>query len=349
MAPRKVRVGIVGLGGNGRGHLRAHLALGRSEVVALCDRNARRLEEVGREAGVDALYTGDEIYERDDIEAISIHTGDDQHKGPFAKALEAGKHVLVEKPLANSERDVHDMVAVAEGADPGLKIQVGYILRFDPVYETIHAAAREGRLGDIYYMEGDYIHNLLHQVDKADPNAGRNWYLEHELPMVGGGSHQLDLLRWISGKDVVSVSAGSNHFAFPEMHNDDCMVALFRFHDGALAKVAALYGPRCPRPPFANLRVYGTRGTVERDAVAISSSEDDMHPELTPVEARRVTGHPYEAEIVDWLDAIVHDRPTRIGLHDGANSTMAALCAVRAGLEGRSLDVPVFRPSRTGV
>jgi len=51
-------------------------------------------------------------------------------------------------------------------------------------------------------MEGDYIHNLLCQAGKTDPVTGRNWYWEHEIPLVGGGSHPLDILRWISGKEV---------------------------------------------------------------------------------------------------------------------------------------------------
>jgi len=345
MAHRKVKVGIVGLGGNGRAHLRAHLRQGRSDVVALCDRNRERLEEAGREAGVRALYTGDDIYERPEVEAISIHTGDAFHREPFIKAVRAGKHVLIEKPLANTEQDILAMAAAADAADPGLKIQVGYILRFDPVFEAVRCAAREGRLGDIYYMEADYVHNLLHQARQTDAVTGKNWYLEEEIPMVGGGSHQIDLLRWISGKEIVAVAAYSNRVAFPEMRHDDCMAALFRFEDGSIAKVAALYGPRCGRPPFCNLRLYGTKGTVERDCIALSAGADDVHPEFKPVEAERVKGHPYDAEIADWLGAIVDDRPVRTGLHDGANSTLAALCAVRAAAEGCEAAVPVLRPA----
>jgi predicted dehydrogenase len=278
------------------------------------------------------------------VEAISIHTGDDDHREPFLRAAAAGKHVLIEKPLANTEQDICDMVAAADRASPRLKIQVGYVLRFNPAFEAIHRMVREGRLGRVYYMECDYVHNLLYQKGKTDPVTGHNWYLERELPMVGGGSHQLDLLRWFTGREVVSVQAGSNHLAFPEMRSDDCMVALFRFDDGSLAKVAALYAPRCARPPFGNLRLYGVQGTVERDQVAVAAGDDDVHPAFSPIEGVRVQGHPFEGEIADWLDAILYDRPTRTGLHDGANSTIAALCAVRAAAEGRAVDVPVFRP-----
>jgi predicted dehydrogenase len=339
---RPIRVGVVGLGHNGTAHLHAHRELGKSEIVALCDRNPERLAAAGQEFGVEALYTDDRFFAHPGLEAVSINTGDAFHREPFVKALQAGKHLLIEKPLANTEEDVLAMVEARRAADPRLKVQVGYILRFNPVYGAIHRLAREGRLGDVYYMEGDYIHNLLYQAEQTDALTGRNWYLEEEIPMVGGGSHPLDLLRWISGKQVVRVWTYGNHVAFPAMHADDCQVALFGFEDGTIAKVAALYAPRCAMAPFYNLRVYGTSGTVERDSAALSASPDDVHPSFAPVEADRVTGHPYTPEIEDWLDAIRDDRPVRCDLYDGANSTMAALCAVRASREGKEVAIPVF-------
>jgi len=342
MASQTVKVGFIGLGHNGLAHIQAHVELGRSEVVALCDRNPHRLAEAGRRFGVEAQYLDDGFFSHPGLEAVSIHTGDPFHRDPFLKAMQAGKHILIEKPLANTEEDVKDMVAAAAAADPALRVQVGYILRFNPVYAAIHSLARAGRLGEIYYLEGDYVHNLLYQADQTDPISGRNWYLEEELPMVGGGSHALDLLRWISGKEVVQIAAYQNHFAFPQMCHDDCQVALFRFADGTVAKVAAIYAPRLGMAPFNNLRVYGTRGTVERDQVAISASDSDVEPRLSPVEAERVRGHDFHPEIADWLDAIVTGRRTRTPLCDAANSTIATLCAVRAAREGRPIEVPVF-------
>lgn len=344
MNDHPVRTGIVGLGRNGLAHLRAHLASGMSEVVAICDRNGDLVAHAGRELGIRKQYVDDSFFDDPDVEAVSIHTGDNDHKQPFVNALQAGKHVLVEKPLANTEEDVHEMVAAATRADPGLKIQVGYILRFNPVFEEIHRLAAAGALGQIYYLEGDYIHNLLYQAEQTDPVTGRNWYLAHEIPLVGGGSHPLDILRWVSGKEVSRVVGYSNHMAFPAMKHDDCQVCLFHFEDGTIAKVAALYAPRTSMAPFYNLRVYGTNGTVERDQVAISGSPEDMHPEFRSVTADRVEGHPYLPEICDWLAAIRENRPPRIPLWDGANSTLATLAAVRAVQERAEVEVPVFRP-----
>jgi predicted dehydrogenase len=161
--------------------------------------------------------------------------------------------------------------------------------------------------------------------------------------MVGGGSHQLDLLRWFAGAEVVEASGYANHVAFPAMKHDDCQVALYRFDNGAIAKVAALYAPRMERPPFCNVRVYGTRGTVERDQVAIAQEDQDVHPAFAPIQARRIDNHPFDDEVEDWLDAIREDRAPRCDLFDGANSTMATLIATEAMAAGRPLSVPVFK------
>jgi predicted dehydrogenase len=345
MAERRVRVGFIGLGHNGLAHLRTHLSCGASDVVALCDRNGDLLAKAGAETGVRRLYQdARELVNDPAVEAVSISTGDNDHREPFVLALAAGKHVLVEKPLANSEEDVLAMVEAARRAGPRLKIAVGYILRFNPVFAEIHRLCRTGALGEIYYLEGDYIHNLVYQKNQWDKVTGRNWYLDEERPMVGGGSHPLDLLRWFSGKQVVQVWGGSNRVAFPEMHHDDCQVCLYRFDDGTLAKVAALYGPRCGMAPFYNVRVYGTRGTVERDTVALSRTEEEVHPAFVPVDAERVSGHPYLPEVLDWLEAIRNDGVPRTPLWDGAGSTLATLCACRAMREGVPVDVPVIRP-----
>ncbi|MBN1343857.1 MAG: Gfo/Idh/MocA family oxidoreductase [Phycisphaerae bacterium] len=338
-----IRVGFVGLGHNGLAHIEAHGDVGLSRVVAICDRNPDRLGEVAGRLGIGRTYTSaEELCADPDVEAISVNTGDPFHVEPFVAAVRAGKHVFVEKPVANTIEQLEEMTAAARQADAKLKLAVGYVLRFNPVFERIHDLCRSDKLGRVYYLEGDYVHNLLVQAEKTDAHTGANWYLETEKPMVGGGSHPLDLLRWFVGEEVVEVTGYSVGAAFAAMKEDDCQVALFRFSGGAIAKVAALYGPRCAMAPFYNLKLYGTAGTVERDTVAIARDEADRHPEFSPIEVERVTGHPYEPEVRDWLEAIRDDRPPRCDFFDGANSTAATLVACQAMAEGRTLPVKVY-------
>ena len=114
MRRTKVKVGIVGLGLNGRKHAIAHANSLKSELVAICDRDEGKLRAFGAELGVRKLFTiVDELLADPEIEAVNIHTSDGQHLEPFLKVLEASKHILIEKPLANTEADVMAMVKAA--------------------------------------------------------------------------------------------------------------------------------------------------------------------------------------------------------------------------------------------
>ncbi len=339
-----VRVGIIGLGHNGLQHLEAHRRVGKSEIVGICDANPQRLKEAAANYGISRTFTdAAELCAWEGVDAISINTGDPFHAEPFVAAVENGKHVLVEKPVANTRAQIESMVKAAQSADPHLKLAVGYILRFNPVFAAVYEYCRSGRLGQIYNLEGDYIHNLLYQAKQTDTSTGRNWYLEEEEPMVGGGSHPLDLLRWFAGAEVVEVIGYANHVAFPAMRKDDCQVALFKFDNGAIAKVSALYAPRMGMAPYYNLRVYGTLGTVERDNVAVAANEDDVHPAFNPIPCERVKGHAYDPEISDWLDAITENHPPRCSFFDGANSTVATLMALEAIASKTAVKVPVYK------
>ena len=97
--------------------------------------------------------------------------------------------------------------------------------------------------------------------------------------------------------------------------------------------------------PYNNLRIYGTKWTVERDQVAIAKDAEDVHPELQTIAADRVAGHPYDREVEDWLDSIQENRSPRCNLFDGANSTVATLIAVEAMSTGKALSVPVYSRS----
>ena len=149
-------------------------------------------------------------------------------------------------------------------------------------------------------------------------------------------------LRWIKGGNPSTVFAYSNHFAFPELPRDDCMVSLFKFQDGAVAKVAALWAPVCPQPVFYNLRVYGTKGTIVGDQLCTGQDMPGQELRSEPIAAPRIAGHPYDPEIDDWLSAIIEDGEVRTSLIDGANSTMAALRAARAAREARETKIPLF-------
>ena len=129
----KVKWGIIGIGWFGEYHGDALAGLPNVEIYSLCTRNKDRLAEVGKKFGVTRLYTDyNEMLADPELDAVSVTTMWDQHTGPTLAAIEAGKHVFLEKPMAST---VADCRAIVEAANASAKnFMVGHIVRFNPRY-----------------------------------------------------------------------------------------------------------------------------------------------------------------------------------------------------------------------
>lgn len=338
----RLRVGVVGLGGNGRAFVRGYEMSELCDLVAVCDLNPERAEQAVAEVGGGPVgYTDlDEMLSTADLDAVSVHTPDHLHAEPFIAGLQAGCHVLVEKPMGNTIEDLERMTQAARASDR--KTLVGHILRFNPIYAEVHRRCAAGDLGEVFYLEADYFHDLKRQAAAERTNpfiGGINWWLEHEKVIVGGGAHQFDLLRWYAGSHAVEVTGYGNSIAFPEMQHPDCMCAVFKLASGAVAKVGAAYGVVGPRPEWMNLEIYGTEGTI-RDAQLITG--DHAEPKIEDLRIE-YSGHPFEPEIEHFLRCIIDDAPTLVDAFEGANSAAATIMAcesIEAG--GKPMAVPYF-------
>jgi len=337
----KVRVGLVGCGGNGQAFMKNYMECPMSELVAICDLSPERLKAAGDRLNIAKRYTSvDEMLAKEDLDCVSVHTSDPFHREPFVKALDAGKHAFVEKPFGNTVEDVEAMVAAARRS--GRKTMVGQILRFNPYFAKIKELADSGALGQIFYMEADYIHNLFGQGDpkRFNPYIGMNWYLEREIPIVGGGVHQFDLLRWYAKSNAVEVAGYGNGIAFPAMKNPDCQAAVFKLESGAVAKVTALYGPVGPRPELCNMEVYGTKGAVREGKLYLGAGHDATVQDL---KALTIAGHPFNPEVAHFMECILEGKPTLVDAFDGANSAIACILAAEAIRTGEKKRVPIYK------
>ncbi len=339
-----LRVGVVGIGHNGTAHAHTHYLNPKSNLVGICDFDQAKLEACKASGDFDdrvGLYTSlDEMLEQADLDVLSVNTPDHLHAEPFVKGLQAGCHVLVEKPMGNTREDLERMTDAARQSDR--KTMVGQILRFNPYNVEVHRLCSSGALGDIFYLAADYIHGLKVQADpsRINPHIGNiNWYLEHEKVLVGGCSHQFDLLRWYSGSYAVEVTGFGNSIAFPAMQHPDCMCAVVKLAGGATCKLTGAYGIVGPRPDFNNLEVYGTRGTVRQGKVMLGEGHDVTVEDISDKE---IAGHPYEPEIEHFLDCILEDKPTLVDAFEGANSAVAMIVATEAIETGQALAVPHF-------
>lgn len=324
-----IGVAVVGLGHNGRAFCRAYASEPGARLLAVCDRDPQRLRAVAYEHDVKG-YDDYAFLERSEIHAVSVHTPDHLHAEPFLRALEAGKHVFVEKPFANSLDDVQRMLAAAQASQR--VVMVGQVLRFNPYLRAIKQWVDRGTLGDLFYLEADYIHDLRCQRE-MEP-----WKVSEEIPIVGGGCHPLDLLRWLAG-DVEEVFAYCNRIAFSEMAHPATVVSVYRFASGAVGKVTVLYGCVNPMPELYNLGIYGTRGSVVRNRLCL----DGVHQWLdVPVQGY---DHPFEPEVAHFVDCIRRGARPLVDALEGAKTAAAVLCAAESARSGKPVRVPALGAS----
>ena len=251
-----IRIGVIGLG-VGERHIVGYQQVENARVVAACDLDEDKLHEVADRRGVDARHTDfRKLLEDPSIDAVSICSHDDAHAEQVIAAFEAGKHVMVEKPVVLNRADLERVIRA--WSDSGRKISSNLILRQSPRFIALRDMVQNGEFGDLVYLEGDYLHNVLWKI--LDDWRGR---MDFYCVTYGGGIHLIDLMRWISGDEVIEVTgmAAKKVTAGTSFRYPDTIANLLRLESGALAKTATTFG--AARHKFHALNLYGTKKSFE--------------------------------------------------------------------------------------
>ncbi len=233
----RVRVGVIGMG-MGRNHAVHYRDCPEADLVAICDVNPHRLEQVAAEVHPWRTYTNYEDLLADrEIDAVSIVLPNVMHAPVTLAALHAGKHVMCEKPLAMNAAEGAEMVSTARKL--GRKMMMHFNVRFFPTSQAIKSAIDAGALGPIYYAR-----SVWHRK-RGIPQLG-GWFTNKS--MSGGGAlidlgvHRLDLVLWLMGyPKPVSVSGATYSHLGQRLAEregktfdvDDLASAFIRFDNGA--------------------------------------------------------------------------------------------------------------------
>jgi predicted dehydrogenase len=356
----QLRVGVVGLG-QGMSHLRSFQALPDCRVVAICDRKADLRARVAAEQSIEQSYEEvDQILADREVDLVVIATPDHLHGRHVLLALEAGKHVLSEIPMAITIDECRAIIDITDRT--GLKYQMGNQVRYAHCLQDVARLLAAGDLGEPFYGEGEYLHALADGIwNKED----RHWRIAGNQPqttLLGGGPHALDTLRWLMGVTFTKTSAfhSAQQTEYGTTHNT---VAIFQAASGATAKVTVSYA--MVRPYCLYFSVYGTEGSFERTRQQgepgglttnylyhskLSGSEQMIPVTLpnwsNPRAAKRFSlGHgtmEYE-QARDVVDAIRADREPPLGPREAAASIVPLICALQSADQGGGLvEIPDF-------
>jgi predicted dehydrogenase len=255
MAP--LRAGIIGLG-VGERHIAGYRRHRDCEVVAVADLDPAKQDMARRNyPDLRVHESAEALLDDGDIDVVSIASYDADHATQILRALAAGKHVFVEKPLCQSAGELAEIRATL-ARHPGLRLSSNLILRRTPRFRTLKARIDDGAFGHLFHLEADYNYGRIHKIVDG-------WRARQDVysVMLGGGVHVVDLVTWLAGERVVEVAAFGNRIATSGtgFRFNDMVVAILRFESGLVGKVAANFG--CVFPHFHRLLVYGTAASFE--------------------------------------------------------------------------------------
>ena len=201
---KKIKAAVAGMGFIGLAHIEALRRLNNVEVTAICG-SARCTAAKAEELGVENYYSDyNEMLKNPEIDAVHICTPNYLHFQMAKDALNAGKHVICEKPLTTTKEEAEELLALAEAK--GLIHATNFNIRFYPLMHQLKAMVEKGDLGEIYSVNGSYLQDwLFYETDY-------NWRLEPEQSgesraIADIGSHWMDLVEFVTGLKVTEVLA----------------------------------------------------------------------------------------------------------------------------------------------
>ncbi|HEX3516749.1 MAG TPA: Gfo/Idh/MocA family oxidoreductase [Trebonia sp.] len=346
-----MRFGIVGAGVIGSIHARLISAIaqerpGQAQLVAVTDISAASASRLASDHDCLALASVDDLLARDDVDAVSICLPSGLHAKAAVAALEAGKHVIIEKPIDITLAAADEIIAAERRS--GRTVAVISQRRFQPGFRFLHDAAAGGRLGRVTTGIAESTFWRAQSYYDADDWRGTQ-ALDGGGALMNQGIHILDLLTWVMGEPV-EVSAYSAVLAHERIEVEDTLTASIRFVSGALGALTATTGTYPDRP--VRLTVAGDAGTavVADEKLSYLETRDGDSAAVGGGDAVRAAAAPlhiddaHRAQYLDFLAAVRDNRPPLVTTADGRRALALVLAIYESARNGgRPVPVPAGR------
>lgn len=325
---------VAGCGSIGQMHIRALEELGRTRLVAVSSRGEARAREIAEENG--CAFTTDPVVlaRRPDVEVVIVATSSGSHAPLALEALAAGKHVIVEKPMAMTSGEARRMIEAA--ASRRLMLAVISQRRFEETHQTIKRLVDGGALGKLLLLEASCPY--FRTQEYYDSSDWRGTIAQDGGALMNQAIHSVDLLLWFGGpaRAVYGRTATQTH----RMEAEDLATAVVTFASGAIGTIMASTSIRPGFQPALNL--YGEKGTIKLEGASVvhwtvpGFAQPEAAAETSAgVTSPQLASHRYhQAQLADILDALDGERRPAVMAADG-------FCAVE-------LVNGVYESSRTG-
>lgn len=328
----KLRTAVLGLGLMGHRHAAALAANRDAELVAGIDLDPDARNRFTEAFGVPTAGALDDMT---GLDAVIVSLPDSAHRAPVVRALEAGLHVLVEKPLATTLEDADAIVDAAERA--GTVVMVGHTLRFDPRYRGARTAVREGRVGDValcYARRNSAFGAAL----RYGGTTALPWHVS---------IHDVDAAVWVTGHRVADVTARATDNRLRDHGHLDALGALLTLDNGAplLLESAWVLPPHLRSGIDSRLEVVGSTGSVEvhglDEGLRVADASGWEHPDVLRWQAEGGAG-PTGAlvdEVAHFVGAATGRFPLELHLADALHAVEAVAALEESLRTGRTVTV----------
>jgi UDP-N-acetylglucosamine 3-dehydrogenase len=323
----KIKVAVIGCGFFGAMHAQIYAALPNVELVAVSDISSDRADKIAGDLNTKGYVDYNKILEKEEVDAVDICVPDNGHTEVILKALKANKHILVEKPLANTVEDCR--LIYEASASYGKKLMVAHICRFDMRYLKAYETIRKGELGEIIYVTSR----------RNSPAIGARRYARNSELINHSGVHDIDLVRWFVGSEYKTVYAkGAKKKMIKEgLDVYDAIVAIFTFENGIMYSFENCWSLSDNFPSYidAKIEIVGTKGSLDIDffdhGLKIYTDNAIYHPDLYywPDYMGERCGALKE-ELAHFVDCIIYDREPRISIKDGYEVAVTAVNALKS-------------------
>jgi inositol 2-dehydrogenase len=340
----KLGVGVVGVGEMGKRHAEnLRRLVPEARLVAVADAAPARAHEVAAELEIEHAFSSfEEMVQRKDIDCVLIATPDKFHAQAVCTAAAAGKEILCEKPLAITLNDAH--LALEAVAKAGVRLQIGFMRRYDPAYAAAMKKVEAGEIGE------PVIFKSVGRDKDAPPIAA---YQSNVNGMVfyNNTIHDFDLARWLMRDEVIEVQSYTTVAIRPEVAQYGDIVAgvvNLKYEHGAIGNIESYV--QAVYAYDVRTEIIGAKGSIMvgtlHQTPAVFLSANGGTQTLADHFLTRFA-NAYLAEVRDFVQNILYDRPLRVTGEDGLRALEIAVACEKSHLQSKPCSVSEVQKRRS--
>jgi UDP-N-acetylglucosamine 3-dehydrogenase len=313
---KKLGVAVIGTGFWGKNHARVYKELPSTQLIAVCDVNAERAKAMADQLGVKAYSDSTQLLKDKEIEAVNVCTWSTMLAKEALKALHAGKHVLVEKPMATTTQQAEKLVQTAQ--ENGLHLTVGFLMRFIPGLQHIRQAVESKKIGELVCVTAKRVSQWPERI--GDVGVVKDTAI-----------HDIDVIRFISNEDPITVYAKIGSMRHRQF--EDYAQIMLTYKDGKSAFIESNW-----LTPYKTrtLTVTGSDAIMRLDYI---TQDLWIEQQTETVQPRYPFQEPLKLELQHFAECITEKKKPLITGVDGIKALQIAQAAIQSSAKNRAIQI----------